>query len=1017
MQILRRANAASTKLLKAFTWSPSRVVRCFTEEARDRVRALKPGDKLHGYTVKRVEEVPDIFITAVMLTHDKTGAEHLHAARDDENNTFSVTFRTTPMDSTGVPHILEHTVLCGSEKFPVRDPFFKMLSRSMATFMNALTAYDWTMYPFSSQNEQDFKNLMSVYMDAAFCPLIRELDFCQEGWRLEQADLTDPSSPVIFKGVVYNEMKGVFSNSQSLYMQEALNELLPSHTYGVVSGGDPAHITSLTYKQLRDFHAKHYHPSNARFFTYGNLPLDSHLEFIDSSLSKFSEIEPSVRVPLEPRWKKPRSKHISCPPDPLAADPDKQQTVSVNFLMSEITDVYENFVASVLGYLLTNGETSPFYQALVESGIGSDYSPNTGFHSETKEAIFAVGLLNVGEGDVNRVVKIIDETVDKVIHEGFDKTRINAVLHQIELGQRHQGGNFGFHLAISLASTWNHEGDPIQSMQVASIVDRFRDDLKKNPKLLQEKVKHYLKDNQHRLTLTMGPDSDFEAKRAREEEKRLAGMVERLGDQDKQKIHKRGLELEEKQNLKEDLSCLPSLKVEDLSKVIKAEPIEMNHAGWSFIQTCEQPTNGVTYLRQASNLEGLPEEFMPYVPLFSEVITSIGAGGHDYLWISQQQELYTGGLRASPLCVGHHTSSSRLQRGILFSSHCLEKNFKHMLDLWTQIINSPDFSDLNRLSTLIKMTASSLASSLADSGHQYAMSSSAAGLDVVSQNNEILFGYSQVHTMKKIAEMDDVSEIVYKLQTIADLVLDKSCLRLAVNATPSAMDRSVSGLKTYLGNLKGEAEMSPVFPEVEEIKAASHKTHYQLPFSVNFVAQSFPAVKYTHKDYAPLNVLATLMSRKFLHREIREKGGAYGSGALNSPGVFSFFSYRDPQSVGTLDVFQRCVQWAATGELSVEDVEEAKLGVFQKHDKPVPPGSRGQTRFIHDISDDMRQANRDRLFNVTEEDVRRVADLYLNEEKCPHGVAILGPTNLSIKEDEGWTVVTTEEAAEEKAQG
>lgn len=981
------------------------------------MRALKPGDSLHGYTVKRVEEVPDFFITAVMLTHDQTGAEHLHAARDDENNTFSVTFRTTPLDSTGIPHILEHTVLCGSEKFPVRDPFFKMLSRSMATFMNALTAYDWTMYPFSSQNEQDFKNLMSVYMDAAFHPLIRELDFCQEGWRLEQKDLTDPSSPIVFKGVVYNEMKGVFSNPQSLYMQEALNALLPSHTYGVVSGGDPKHITSLTHKQLQDFHAKHYHPSNARFFTYGHLPLEPHLEFINSSLSNFSKIAPSVRVPLEPRWKKPQSKHISCAPDPMAADPDKQHTVSVNFLMSEITNVYENFIASVVGYLLTNGETSPFYRALVESGLGSDYSPNTGYHSETKEAIFAVGLMNVSEADVGKVVEIIDKTLDKVIEEGFDKTRISALLHQIELSQRHQGGNFGFHLAITLASPWIHEGDPIQGMQVTKMVEKFRENLKENPKLLQEKVKQYLKNNQHRLTLTMGPDQEFEAKRTQEEEKRLAGHVKSLKQEDKDRIYKRGLELEEQQNFKEDLSCLPSLKVEHLSRKIKLEPIEMDHAGWSFIQTCEQPTNGVTYLRQASSLDGLPEDLMPYVPLFSEVITSIGAGGHDYLWMSQQQELYTGGLGATPLCVGHHSSSSRLQRGILFSSHCLEKNFKNMLDLWTQIINSPDFSDMTRLTTLIKMCASSLASGLADKGHHYAISSSAASLDVASQNHETMFGYSQVHTMKKIAERDDISDIVYKLETIAGLVLDQSCLRLAVNSTPTSMDRSVKGIKTYLGSIKGEAEMSPVFPEVEEIKATSHKTHYQLPFSVNFVAQSFPAVRYTHKDFAPLNVLATLMSRKFLHREIREKGGAYGSGALNSPGVFSFFSYRDPQSVNTLDVYKRCVEWAVTGELSKEDVEEAKLGVFQKNDKPVPPGSRGQTRFVYDISDDMRQTNRDRLFNVTEEDIRRVASQYLSEEKCSNGVAILGPANSSIKEEDGWTVIKSEEAVAEKAQG
>ncbi|XP_059165044.1 presequence protease, mitochondrial-like [Physella acuta] len=1013
MQLIKRAGFAVANLVKvnaSTKFSRTRNVRWLSDEVNKRVRALKPGDKLHGYTVEKVEEVPDFFITAVMLTHDKTGAQHLHAARDDDNNAFSVTFRTTPLDSTGVPHILEHTVLCGSERFPVRDPFFKMLSRSLATFMNALTAYDWTMYPFSSQNEKDFKNLLSVYMDAAFFPLVRELDFCQEGWRIEHTEPGNASSPIIFKGVVYNEMKGVFSNSQNVYCQEALSSLLPSHTYGVVSGGDPAHIPELTYQQLKEFHSTHYHPSNARFFTYGNFPLENHLEFINGYIGRFDKIAPSAEVPKEPRWDQPKSKTIYCPPDPMAADPEKQSTVSVSYLLADIKDPYENFVGSFLGHLLTEGETSPFYRALLEPNIGSDYAPTTGYQSDTREAVFSVGLSNIKPDDVEEVLKIIDETIGKVISEGFDKKRIEAFLHQIELGRKHETSNFGFKLTQALASVWNHNGDPVESMKIESILKRFKDDLRKNPKFLQEQVKLLLKDNPHKLTLTMHPEDTYASKRDQSEKDRLDQIVTKLNDAEKESLLQRGLELQGLQNLKEDISCLPSLKVSEISKTIKPEVIEIREAGGSFIQACIQPTNGVSYISMASNLETVPEDLMPYVPLFCDVITSIGAGGHDYLWVSQQQELYTGGLNASPLIVPHHTDDGRVQRAVLFSSFCLEKNFHKMMELWTFIINSPDFTDSNRLSTLIRMAASNLASSLSNNGHSYALSSAASTLNITSSLHETMYGFSQVQTMKNIAEKADLSDVTSKLQSIGDVVLDQSSLRISINATPTAMDRSVQAIKTFLGNLKGEAEMTNIFPEIDTIKGTSHKTQLEFPFTVNYVAKSFPGVQYTHKDYTPLTVLSNLMTRKFLHREIREKGGAYGSGAQLGSGVFSFFSYRDPNSLKTLDVFKRCVEWASKGDFTAEDVDEAKLGVFQKIDKPVPPGSRGQTRFIYDISDDMRQKNRDRLFRVTPEDLKRVTNLYLKSEGIPNGCAFLGPANEAVRADKAWKVVKEETA-------
>ncbi|XP_030055213.1 presequence protease, mitochondrial-like [Microcaecilia unicolor] len=242
-----------------------------SSSASERALQYKIGEKIHGFTIEQVTSVPELLLTAVKLSHDNTGAKYLHLAREDSENLFSVQFRTTPMDSTGVPHILEHTVLCGSEKYPCRDPFFKMMNRSLATFMNALTAADYTLYPFSTQNSKDFQNLLSVYLDAVFFPRLQELDFWQEGWRLEHENPTDAHSPLVFKGIVFNEMKGAFTSSESVFTQKLQNKLLPDHTYAVVSGGDPTYIPDLTWEQLKQFHATHYHPSNARCFALWGL--------------------------------------------------------------------------------------------------------------------------------------------------------------------------------------------------------------------------------------------------------------------------------------------------------------------------------------------------------------------------------------------------------------------------------------------------------------------------------------------------------------------------------------------------------------------------------------------------------------------------------------------------------------------------------------------------------------------------------------------------------------------------
>lgn len=336
------------------------------------------GKVIHGFQINKVEQLKELEATAVKLRHLQTGADYLHLDRNDTNNVFGVGFKTIPKDSTGVAHILEHTVLCGSEKYPVRDPFFKMLNRSLSTFMNAMTGFDYTIYPFSTQNPRDFSNLMSVYLDAVFFPNVDPRDFRQEGWRLENELVEDKNSPIVFKGIVYNEMKGALAETNDLFFTRMFQNMLPGTTYEHVSGGDPPNILDLTYEQLKNFHQTFYHPSNSYFFTYGNLELEKHLKQInDTALSRFQKSASNTSIGEVKKFNSPKTVTIECPPDPMV-EPDKQIKMSLSFLTNEINDINETFAMKILGSLLTDGQNSPMYQALIQSQIGSNFTAGTG---------------------------------------------------------------------------------------------------------------------------------------------------------------------------------------------------------------------------------------------------------------------------------------------------------------------------------------------------------------------------------------------------------------------------------------------------------------------------------------------------------------------------------------------------------------------------------------------------------------------------------------------------------------
>ncbi|KAI9286907.1 peptidase M16C associated-domain-containing protein [Umbelopsis sp. AD052] len=965
---------------------------------------LKPGDQLKGYRVTETRTVPELQLTAIQLQHEKTGAKHLHVDRDDSNNVFAVGFSTPVSDSTGVPHILEHTTLCGSQKYPVRDPFFKMLNRSLATFMNAFTASDYTIYPFASANEVDFNNLRSVYMDAAFFPHLRKLDFKQEGWRLEHENPTDNKSPIVFKGVVYNEMKGQMSDSSYLFYQRAQQEMFPGTTYENVSGGDPKNITDLTHEGLVQFQKTFYHPSNSHFYTYGNLPLEQHLEAIDAQIRNFDPINvPNVNKVVTP-WGGPREIVLPCAADPFG-NSEKQTKLSLSYLTNNSTDVFETFAMRLLSYLMLDGHASPMYKALIESGLGAEFSANTGYDSSTMQSSFSVGLQGIKSSDIDTIKSTIQGVFEKAQQEGFDHNRVEAALHQMELSRKHKTADFGLSIMHGVSSGWFNGTNPADLLEVNTYIDRLRKELAQGG-FFESRIEKYLLNNQHKLTFVMEPSSTFAAELSKEEQERLESKVSALTESDKKEIEERGLELLASQDKTEDLSCLPTLTLNDIPLKGKRTALEHTAVGDTPVQWRTAATNGITYFRAISTSTGIPPELRVYLPLFCDALTSLGTKTKDMAIIDEEIRLFTGGLNASTLVSTSHSDLDHIEDGIALTGNCLDRNIDKMYNILETLVHETNFDDAQKLRTLIAMNAASMVNNVASSGHAYARRYASSTLTPAMSHAEVYGGMTQVDFMNKLASTEDLSDVISKLKLIGSLVLKQSSLRVAVTCDDEVVSKNEQALTKFLSSLSKDSVSVPSEPNV--FVPQYGKTFFPLPFSVNFSAKVLRGVPYTHPDGAKLQVVSSLMTSHYLHREIREKNGAYGGGAqyagLN--GLFSFYSYRDPKTLETIDTYSKAVDWIAKRKFTEQEMTEAKLSIFQGVDAPISVSQEGLLQFTDGISDDIRSRRREQLLNVTEEDVKQAAHQYLAvpSETKQYSLAILGEQTDKISSQSGWNI-------------
>ncbi|KAL2262588.1 hypothetical protein VTK26DRAFT_853 [Humicola hyalothermophila] len=981
----------------------------------------KPGEKLHGFTLLRAKHVPELELTALHLRHDKTGAEHLHIARDDSNNVFSIGFKTNPPDDTGVPHILEHTTLCGSEKYPIRDPFFKMLPRTLSNFMNAFTASDHTFYPFATTNAQDFKNLMSVYLDATLRPLLKESDFTQEGWRIGPenpqalaagAEIKPEDRKLVFKGVVYNEMKGQMSDAGYLFYIRFQDHIFPDINN---SGGDPQKITDLTYEQLKSFHAEHYHPSNAKVFTYGDMPLADHLKEIDAQLSAFEKIrgDKAIHRPID-LSSGPREVRLQGPIDPLV-DPNKQFKTSVSWVLGDTSNVVESFSLALISALLMDGYGSPLYKGLIETGLGTDWSPNSGYDSSGKVGIFSVGLTGVQESDVPKVKSTVHGILRNMREKGFDRSKIDGYLHQLELGLKHKTANFGMSLLHRLKPKWFTGVDPFDSLAWNDTLAAFETEFAKGGYLEGLMDKYLLNDNT--LTFTMAPSPDFVAELAKEEEARLKSKiskaVESAGSEEQARaaFEERELALlaEQGKSNTEDLSCLPSVHVRDIPR--RKEPVILRSetVGKVTLQLREAPTNGLTYFRAINTLENLPDELRSLIPLFTDSIMRLGTKDMTMEQLEDLIKLKTGGVS-----VGYHSASRPTDfkdaaEGLAFSGMALDRNVPVMFDLLRKLVVETNFDSpeaAQQIRQLLQASADGVVNDIASSGHAFARRAAEAGLTHDSYLKEQVSGLTQVKLVTSLAsrpESDQLEDVIAKLKQIQQIAFGGT-LRAAITCDSESATNNTNALSTFLNSVPSHTASFPSRPAPRF--ARNIKSFYPLPYQVYYGALAVPTVSYTSPEGAPLQILASLLTHKHLHHEIREKGGAYGGGAYSRAidGVFGFYSYRDPNPLNTINIMRNAGRWAVDKKWTDRDLEDAKISVFQGVDAPRAVNEEGMSNFVYGITEEMKQKRREQLLDVTKDQVREAAQKYVVEalDKQAERLVFLGEKRDFV--DNSWTV-------------
>lgn len=932
---------------------------------------VQSGQTISNFQILRTTDLPEFRSLGVTARHLRTGCRLFHLYNDDPENLFAFAFPTIPRDSSGVAHILEHAVLCGSARYPTKDPFVSLLQGSMNTFMNAFTFPDKTVYPASSMVEKDLFNLMSVYADAVFHPLLRPEVFRQEGHRLEFDEEGRPS----LVGVVFNEMKGSYASETSIVAEWAYRSLFPDTPYALDSGGEPWEIPSLDYNAFRAFHETYYHPSNCLVFLYGNIPTEQYAAFLDGEfLSAFTALDVRPEVPLQPRWKEPRQVEKTYPVadgQPL----EGRTSLLMSWLTVPVTEPESVIALEVLNEVLLGNSGSPLQKALVESGLGEDVSPVSGLETELREMVFTAGIRGSDPEKLPELEALVSRTLADLASHGIPAEVLTGAMRRIEFRNREirrGGGPHALRLMRRALRGWVHGAPPEGTLEFARHMEALKRRLQEKPRLFEELLERRILDNPHHASVVVRPDPGFQ----RELNERLDAItrssVAALSPQSRAAMEEENARLRSFQDTPdrpEDLATIPALRRSDVPRDVERIPSEQTVLPSGIVAYHRELfTNGVAYVDLAFNTRGLEPELSRMLPLFAKVVPEAGLPGMAYDHVARQLALTVGGFGAAleaGTVAGESPSDAGFGQYLFFRVKALETALPDALELTVRLIAEADLDDAHRIRDLLLELRNDAKTSVVPAGHRYAALRAQRVFSDALAQEERWRGISQLQHLSRIEARSDeaLSRISEQLRRLRRELIRRGRLTVNVTGSGAAVRRGLDLLSHTFATLPSEPPTVHAAEPLDIRSVTRPVEGVPIPAAVGYVAVAFPCARFGNPDHAHETVLSHMLSTGFLWERVRMRGGAYGVFANTSgtEGVFSFSSYRDPQISETIAAYREALETVARGTVSEAEVEKAVIGTVGRDSQPHSPGEQGMLAFrraLYGIEDDARQEKR-----------------------------------------------------------
>ena len=932
-----------------------------------------------AYEVLEQRRIEDIASEGYILRHKKSGARVCVISNDDDNKVFSIGFRTPPEDETGVPHIIEHTTLCGSDKFPVKDPFVELVKGSLNTFLNAMTYPDKTLYPVASYNEQDFKNLMDVYLDAVFHPNITKYQeiFMQEGWHYE---LESEDAPLTINGVVYNEMKGAYSSPDEVLQTAIAQALFPDNTYSKNSGGDPDHIPELTYEHYLDFYHKYYHPSNSYIYLYGDMDVKERLEWMDRAyLSAYESMEIDSNIPMQKPFDAMKFVETTFPI--TDDDPEENNTyLSYNMVIADVLDptLYQAF--TVLDYVLVSAPGAPVRQALIDAGIGQDVYGS--YENEMLQPFFSIVAKNANKGDKDRFVRIIEDTLQNLVENGLNKDSLLAGINSEEFRFREADfGQFpkGLLYGLQCMESWLFDDKkPFIHLECLYTFEYLRNQISTG--YFEDLIRKYLLENKHGAVVVVAPQKGLNSAKEAALEKKLAEKKAAMSAEDIENLIAQTKHLhayQEEPSPEEDLKKIPMLKREDMRKDAMPFDNREDTIGEIPVVHHDIASNGIDYVTLMFECGDISQEDIAYLGVLRAVLGYVNTKHYSYAGLFNAINIYTGGISCGVSVYPKVNERDLVSVKFEVRIRVLEKNLEEAMKLVDEIVRTSDITDVKRLTELIAQVKSRLQVSLSSSGHTVAAMRALSYQSRYAFYQDATLGIEYYQHVVKLDEQirTNPEGVVKKLQEMIGKVLVRKRLMVSFTADQKAFEAAKPVMETYLNRIA----QGDVAGEQTKLELSRKNEGFTDASQIQYVARggNFRDHGFTYRG--SLKILKLIMSYEYLWINIRVKGGAYGCmSSFLRTGESYFVSYRDPNLGKTIDIYEHIPDYLRSFTADERDMTKYVIGTFGSLDTPMNPeakGSRSMSAYLQELPFEQIQRERDEILHATPEDIRNLADL------------------------------------------